>query len=420
MGVGEGSVARCGIDSSAYEANVRKFYAYRFCINFQFFIPIGIFYLIEERGLNLTTIALLETFFSITALSAEIPTGAVADRFGRRKSMLLGAVVLAAALVIFGTANTFPLLALSYIIWALARTLESGADSAFLYDTLAAQGRSDDFARTIGRAQATWLVAGMLAALIGAPLAAITSLQLVIVLGSLSALAGAAVVFTFVEPPRQEAEQRLPYVQTMKEAARFTLNHAQIRTTAALSAVLLGLGFTVYSFIQPLLRENDVPLAAFAFFTGPPQLVAVLGSLLAYRVGMRLRERNFFYLSAGGITLTLVLVGVLPSLLPFLMFPIFRLWTSMFNPVAQFYINNRTPTRIRATVISVTAMTEGLMLAILGPLVGLTADQTSIRTAFLVVGAAVGVLAVITLWFWNRADRGESPALEATPNSASA
>jgi MFS family permease len=392
-------------DRTPYAGNIWRFYAYRFVSNFQFWMPIFVIFLIEERGLTLAQIALLETVFSVTSLSAEVPTGAVADRFGRRTSILMGALVLSGAIVFYAVAPSFIWLAGAYFVWAIARTLESGADSAFVYDSLAAVDRQPDFAQIIGRAQAFWLAGALSASLIGAPLAALIGLQPVILMGACSSLAAAAIAFTFKEPPRTGEQERLPYLETMKVAMRFTLRTPQVSLTATLFAVFLGLGFTVYTFFQPLLRENDVPLAAFALFTTPPQLVAVLGSLLAYRVAAQLKERNFFIVAGAGISLTIIFIGILPGLLVFALFPVFRMFTSMFNPIALYYVNTRTPQHIRATVVSVTSMAEGLFLAFLGPPIGYLADSTSLSTAFVVVGLSVAVLGGINLVAWLAADR---------------
>ena len=394
-----------GDASQPYAANITRFYAYRFAINFQFWMPIFVIFLLEDRGLSLAQIALLETVFSITSLSAEVPTGAVADRFGRRTSILIGSLVLSGAIIFYGLSPSFAWLAGAYFVWAIARTLESGADSAFVYDSLAAVGRESDFAQVIGRAQAFWLTGALTASLIGAPLAALVGLQPVILLGAVSSLTAAAIAFTFKEPPRRDQGERLHYIETMKVAVRFTLRTPQVLLTASLFAVFLGLGFTVYTFFQPLLREHDVPLAAFALFTTPPQLVAVLGSLIAYRVAARLKERNFFIVAGIGISLTIVMIGIVPGLLVFALFPVFRMFTSMFNPIALFYINTRTPQHIRATVISVTSMAEGLFLAILGPPIGYLADSTSLSTAFVVVGLSVAALGGLNLVAWLAADR---------------
>ena len=117
--------------------------------------------------------------------------------------------------------------------------------------------------------------------------------------------------------------------------------------------------------------------------------------------------------------MTIIFIGVLPGLIAFALFPVFRLFTSMFNPIALFYINTRTPQRIRATVVSVTSMAEGLFLAILGPPIGYLADSTSLETAFIVVGASVAALGGLNLIAWLAADRsGLAPELELATGAA--
>jgi hypothetical protein len=109
--------------------------------------------------------------------------------------------------------------------------------------------------------------------------------------------------------------------------------------------------------------------------------------------------------AGAGISLTIIFIGVLPGLLVFALFPVFRLFTSMFNPIALYHINTRTPQQIRATVVSVTSMAESLFLAFLGPPIGYLADSTSLETAFVVVGLSVALLGGLNLVAWLAADR---------------
>ena len=71
-------------EDMAYEANIRKSYLYRFLMEFQLWWPIWVIYLQRERGLSLTQITLLDLPFFFLMVLAEVPTGAIADRFGRR------------------------------------------------------------------------------------------------------------------------------------------------------------------------------------------------------------------------------------------------------------------------------------------------------------------------------------------------
>ena len=58
--------------------------------------------------------------FLLGLILLEVPTGAVADNWGRKWSLVLGALVLALAVLIFAYAETFPVLLTSFLLWSLA------------------------------------------------------------------------------------------------------------------------------------------------------------------------------------------------------------------------------------------------------------------------------------------------------------
>src|SRR5215207_9410627 len=120
----------------AYAANVRRFYLYAFFIQFQLWFPIWVVYLQEKRGFSLTQVTAVDIAFWLVIVLAEMPTGAVADRWGRKTSLLLGAISFATAIFFFGLADSFWSVLVTYVIWGVSMTLASGADAAFLYDSL--------------------------------------------------------------------------------------------------------------------------------------------------------------------------------------------------------------------------------------------------------------------------------------------
>jgi MFS family permease len=66
----------------------------------------------------------------------EVPTGAFADLYGRKTSLMLAALFIVIACVIFGLGNNIWHFMIANIIFGLGVSLNSGADSAFIYDSL--------------------------------------------------------------------------------------------------------------------------------------------------------------------------------------------------------------------------------------------------------------------------------------------
>src|SRR3990170_924895 len=127
------------------QANIWKFYVFQFFLNFQLWWPIWVIYLTEERGLSLTQVTLIDVPFWLSIILLQIPAAAIADRWGRKPTLIAAAATVAAAVVFFGLASNFWLLMGSYLVWGTAFALLYGTESAFIFDTLKALGREEDY-----------------------------------------------------------------------------------------------------------------------------------------------------------------------------------------------------------------------------------------------------------------------------------
>ena len=120
--------------------NLRLLYAYWFLREFQLWIPVWIVFLTIDQGFSLTAVTAAEGLFLVGVVALEVPTGAVADKWGRSRSMALGAFFLGISVLIFAFTTSFAILLASFMLWSVAHTLMSGADMALLFDTLKLSG----------------------------------------------------------------------------------------------------------------------------------------------------------------------------------------------------------------------------------------------------------------------------------------
>lgn len=392
-------------DDGRWAANVRRFYLYRFFTEFQLWYPIWVLYLQEERGLSLTLIAALDAPFWLVVALAEIPTGAVADRWGRRVSMLLGTSFFVVAITIFGLADTYPLLLLSYLAWAFSITLVSGADSSFLYESLAACGRAGEFRKIFGRASAIGISAGLAASLIGAPLAARTSLATPILLSAGLGLVTIAIVFRFREPPREQHGEAMPYLTIMRTAARYAIHHAELRWMLAYRASLMGAALVAMIFTQPFLADRGVAVGDFGFVQGAFRLGSVAGALFAYRAALRLGERRVYVALALAFLSGFLLLAALPGTAAIGGLALISFANASVTPLTGDAVNRHSPADLRATLMSVSNMAFAFVLLLAEPLMGWLADGTSLAVVWGVMAAAVVVAGMGSLAAWLRAER---------------
>jgi MFS family permease len=400
----------------AYRANIWKFYIQTFLLNFQLWYPIWIIYLQEERGLTLGQVTLVEVPHLLTIVVLQIPAAAIADRWGRRTTLALGALLSAMGVTLFGLADTYQLILLSYVIWGASYALMSGADSAFLYDSLKALGREEDYQRIYGGAWAVLSAASLAGTLIGAPVAAATSLPFPIVLSGGIAALGFLAALTFTEPRHfRDGEPQLAYRQVMRESVRLALHQPTVRYAILFFGVLTIGGIAPMFFFQPFLVRHDIDLSQVGFWQTPTRIMGVVGALIAYRVVSRMGERRMFFLLPLAMAGSYVLLAAWDSVYAQVVFPVMNLAAVMSRPVVTDYLNRRVPTNQRATIISLTNLTYCLILIPLAPIVGLIADKLGLAAAFW-TGTVITLAGMIILPLWWRAmAKEELPAQEAVP-----
>jgi MFS family permease len=126
--------------------NTLCFVLFRIFFNCRFYYPIFTI-LFLDFGLTLEQFALLNALWAVTIVVLEVPSGALADQFGRRRLVVASAVlmVLEIALLVFmprgGGAVTFWCFALNRVLSGAAEACASGADEALTYDSLPVDGR---------------------------------------------------------------------------------------------------------------------------------------------------------------------------------------------------------------------------------------------------------------------------------------
>src|SRR5262245_30118550 len=93
-----------------------------------------------SRGLDLFQINVVFAVYLVTVFLFEVPTGAVADRMGRKQSFLLSCLLRGVAYGLYARAESFADCLAAEIIDAIGTTLASGALEAWAVDGARADG----------------------------------------------------------------------------------------------------------------------------------------------------------------------------------------------------------------------------------------------------------------------------------------
>ena len=153
--------------------NIRLFIAFRVFFNARFYYPVFTI-LFLDFGLTIEQFALLNSVWAITIVCAEVPSGALADLIGRKYLIVATSFCMVAemsllAFVPLGNSTLiFSVFLINRILSGLAEAMASGADEAIAYDSLVAEGNSEDWPKVLSLQMRLRSIASIVTMTIGA------------------------------------------------------------------------------------------------------------------------------------------------------------------------------------------------------------------------------------------------------------
>jgi DHA3 family tetracycline resistance protein-like MFS transporter len=364
-------------------------------------------YYVREAGLGPFELVLVGTVMEAAIFCFEVPTGAVADRYGRRLSVIVAFALQGAALVLVALVPTTVGVLAAAALWGFGWTFESGALQAWIVDELG--GR--DLQRVFLRGSRWGYVGAFFGLVAGAALASV-ALRLPIAAGGIGFLA-LAVALAVVMPERgfraQASDVRFPF----RDVARSAL--AAGREVRAHPTLRLIVAITLFfgAFTEGIDRLAEIH---YLRDVGLPQ-IGGLDPVIWFSVMGLVGLGSSFLLAgalarrAGGLdaaqTLLLLDSTILAGVLVFALTNSFAvafsaLWVAsraraLHQPIFDAWLNENVASERRATVLSVAGQADAIGQVGGGPLLGGIGSLVSIRAALatsaLLLAPALGLYA---------------------------
>ncbi|WP_256328097.1 MFS transporter [Prauserella marina] len=195
--------------------------------------------LFADSGLSEAEISALFALWSVVGVVAEVPTGALADRFSRRSSLVAGGVLQAAGYLLWTAWPGFTAFAAGFVLWGLGATLVSGALEALIYDGLAEVGAQKHFTRVYGQVNALELIAQIPAAGAATVLFVSGGFELVGYASVGMCLLASAIAARLPEPERsQDSEPERGYFTTLRSGVVEAVSTPGVRGVVVVVALL--------------------------------------------------------------------------------------------------------------------------------------------------------------------------------------
>jgi MFS family permease len=366
---------------------------------------INTLFLLDAGLSNLEAFA-ANAFYTAGMVVFEVPTGVVADTWGRRTSYLLGTITLAGStllyFVLWQTSAAFWQWAIVSMLLGLGFTFFSGAVEAWLVDALDFAEYEGSLEAVLGRGQMVSGAAMLGGSVAGGVIAQATSLGVPFLIRVGVLIAMFAIAYKLMKDLGFTPEPAAHPLQATREIFAASLEHGLKNPPVrwVMLAAPFGFGVGVYAFyaLQPYLLElygdpeaYSVAGLAAAIFAGSQ----IAGGYAAPRIrGLFQKRTTALILGAMTSALMLTLLGVAGTFwLALVLVVIWGLIWAADMPIRQAYLNDMIPSKQRATVLSFGSLMGSSGGVVLQPALGRTADVYGYSTSF-VAGGVVQLLAV--------------------------
>ena len=386
------------MDTPSWNANIILLYITSFLKNAQFFGAISIPFLLDKLQLDYFRIAMLELFFMVCIFVLEMPTGVVADKFGRKYSIISALLLSSLSIGLFGLADAYWVLFIAELLGAAGVAFLSGADQALLYDTLISAGRKKDGKHVLAKYDAF----GTLGIIIAMPLGSFIvghleypkGLSVAFYLTALAYASALMFIACINEPKRKSINE--DWLQLGLKGIKGVWTSPKLRRLALNSSLISASTFFILWFYQPLSGFAGIPVAYYGFVAAGFNGVALLLLL-----NMRSIEKMWNMASLLWWTAIIAGLGLLVLAFVHQMFVVLvaicgvAVARFLRKPVLNDYINQRIKSVRRATTLSAVSMIERISIGAGYILVALLTD-ISLSLILVVLGVLTMIFAVMT------------------------
>jgi MFS family permease len=376
--------------------NILVSYFLAFSKNTWFWLGIWIFYYL--RFTDYAGIGIIETILIVTLTAAEIPTGAVADLFGKKKTLILAFFLETVGAFMMAMAPNFTILAMSVFVMCVGGAFYSGTIDALVFDTLKQHGKEKEYDKKISNINTISLIAPAVCSILGGFMYKIHP-TLPFYGNAFGYLFGFMASFLLIEP----------HIDTEKFSFRNYIN----QTTKGLGELFKTID----------IKKQTILLLSIGFFV----VIAseMLNSFLGFEFGFNETQLGIlwsliFIVSAGASQLTpvitknlkvnsaIIITGLIIAV-TFMLSPIVGLvlggfslvvlssMEAVFGNLASITINQNTESRYRATTISTFNMIKNVPYLLTAYFIGSISDVFSAKTTAMYLGMLLLIFITIQI-----------------------
>jgi len=381
--------------------NILKMYLLKAVLWFMVAMPIIVLFF-QEHGLTLTEVMILQSIYSFSVALFEIPSGFIADIFGRKRTIVLSTIFTFIGFLVFSFFGGFYAFAIAQVLVGIGGSLMSGSDSAIIYDTLLETNSKTTYTKIEGRSYAIGNFSEAFAGILGGFLA-VGSIYMPIYVQTSILFFSIPIAFTLIEPKMHKENKLDQSFKAVLEVVRFAMvDNQKLKWLIIYSSAMGVATLSMAWFAQPFFKSINIPLAYFGILWAVLNFSAGITSFNAHQLDKK--DNNYkilFYLSLA-MPISFLFLGYNSSVFGLIFILLIYLLRGIVTPILRNAINENTTSNKRSTVLSVRSLMIRISFAISAPILGYIADNYSLAISFYALAIVVAFFSILSAIKLNR------------------
>jgi MFS family permease len=372
------------MSQSILKKNISALYLIKVSKWFNLVMPIVVLFY-NDCGMGMQDIFLLKSIYSIAIVALEIPSGYMADVWGKKNTLLLGSILGSVGFTIYSFSSGFFAFAVAEVVLGAGQSFISGSDSAMLYDSLKVENQEKKYMKHEGRITSVGNFSEALAGIAGGFLATF-NLRMPFFFQAAIAFMAIPASIALTEPAIHKSEHLHSIRKLIKFIQKSFIHDINLRVAVLISALTGTATLTFAWLAQPFLEKIKMPVIGFGIVWTLLNLTAGFASAFSYKLDKYFTRQKIVPLIIILIAFGFVVSGLAISVLGLFFLFMFYIFRGLSSPVLKTYVNEFTPSGTRATILSIRDFIIRINFAAIGPLLGYLTDNLSLSSAFIIAG----------------------------------
>lgn len=353
------------------EGNIPKIYLLGALHAFFVSIPVIVLFW-KANGLSMFQVTILQALFAVAVIGLEVPSGYFADRYGRRRTLLIASVFAFTGILIYSLGSSFLVFLAGEFSWAVGVSMISGADSALFYDSLVELGREDEYQELWGKKRSYYMLSTALASVMGGFVASFElRMTLFLQLPFLALMAPTAYLLKETEHHKDIAEKEEAKIKAIMTDL---VNTPKLRNLILYGAFIYASLQTVFWFYQPYLELSGLDVVSFGILYAGFNVVSAGSSKYAHKIEDHIGKSLMLVSLTVLMVASLALMSSFVFVLSFAFIGLQQVVRGFSKTVISDYVNGMVSSERRSTVLSTQSLLGRFIQAAGMPIFGLLAD----------------------------------------------